>query len=218
MTREELRAEFRLVTQDKVAPYLFDSVAVDRWLTEAEAEAVIRGRLLHESDNGAVCQIDASVDVAVYPLHPALYEIDHIAFRLSGAATRAPVRLSSPEELDRTLPGWRDLSGTPTHAIQGDTSIRLVPTPDAAGTLLLEGYRLPLSSTGKLEIHLAHHRHLLHWALHRAFSLPDSETLNLGKAADAERAFTSYFGPRPDSDLRRSTREDESHTNKAFWL
>lgn len=218
MTREELRAEFRVVTQDKVAPYLFENDIVDRWLAEAEAEAAIRGRLLHESGNALVCQVPVSAGSAVYPLHQALYEIDHIAFRLSGATTRTPVRLSSPEELDRTLRDWRDLTGTPTHAIQGDSSIRLVPTPDADGTLLLEGYRLPLSSTGKLEIHAAHHRHLVHWALHRAFGLPDSETLDLGKAADAERAFTHYFGSRPDSDLRRSTREDESHTNKAFWV
>jgi hypothetical protein len=33
----------------------------------------------------------------------------------------------------------------------------------------------------------------------------------------AEAAFTAYFGPRPDSNLRRSTRSDVPQTNKVFW-
>ena len=37
------------------------------------------------------------------------------------------------------------------------------------------------------------------------------------RAATAEAAFTSYFGPRPDSDLRRATRSDAPQTNKVFW-
>ena len=28
----------------------------------------------------------------------------------------------------------------------------------------------------------------------------------------------AYFGPRPDADLRRSTRHDEAQTNKAFMV
>ena len=91
-----------------------------------------------------------------------------------------------------------------------------------AGTLHIEGYRVPLKAlendTDKPEIHEAHHRHLVHWALHRAFSKPDSETIDPQRAATAEAAFTRYFGPGPDADLRRSTRHDEVQTNKAFWV
>jgi hypothetical protein len=222
MTRDQLTAEFRTITQDRVAPYLFADVSVWQWLDDAQAEAAVRGRLLHDSDNEAVCMVDVEAGTSVYPLHAALYEISHCAFKLAGASRREPVRLVSTEELDRTVTDWRDLSGTPRYAVQGDESIRLVPRPSAAGALLLEGYRLPLkslaiSSTAKPEIHAAHHRHLVHWALHRAFSLPDAETLDLGRADVAERAFATYFGLRPDSDLRRSTREDEAHTNKAFF-
>lgn len=222
MTRDELIADFRSVTQDLVAPFLFETKWVAQWLAEAEQEAAIRGRLLHESQKEQICQIDVSVGEAVYPLHESLYEITHIAFRASGASRREQVRLMSTEELDRTVCDWRDLTGCVRYAIQTDTSIRLVPTPDAAGTLLLEGYRLPLKSladspSSKPEIQQAHHRHLVKWALHRAFGLPDSEAMDLGRAADAERAFTDYFGSRPDSDLRRITREDETHCNKVFF-
>ena len=74
------------------------------------------------------------------------------------------------------------------------------------------------NDTDKPELHESHHRHLVHWALHRAFSKPDSETIDPQRAAAAEAAFTRYFGHSPDADLRRSTRHDEVQTNKAFWV
>jgi hypothetical protein len=219
MTRDELIREFRVLTQDGVEPYLFDTAWITRWLSEAEIEAAVRGRLLHESSNPSICEIDVSPGTSSYPLHESLYEIDHLGFREQGSSERCPVRLTSTEELDRTVIDWRDCTGRVRYAIQTDTSIRLVPTPERAGTLYLEGYRLPITgidAVGKPEIHPAHHRHLLDWALHRAYSLPDSETINLGKAAEAENTFTRYFGVRPDSDLRRITREDATHYNKVF--
>lgn len=222
MTLEELVADFRTTTQDKVAPYLFEQADVARWLIEAEQEACIRGRLLHEADNQAVCDIDVAIGEVVYPLHPALYEIDHIGLLESGAARRKPMKLVSREWLDDNLPGWRDCAGLPCYAIQDDSRIRLVPTPDATATLKLEGYRLPMrgltsEKTSKPEINPTHHRHLVNWALHRAFSVPDSETLDLGRAGAALEAFTRYFGERPDSDLRRITRQDVEHHTKA-WI
>lgn len=221
MTRDELTAAFRIDAQDTVGPeFLFKTPWVWQTLAEAEAEAAIRGRLLHDSQSAAVCEVDVSAGTSVYALHAALYEIDHLAFRPAGSTRRQPVKLASSEELDATWPSWRDEQGKPRYAIQGDTSLRLVPLPDAAGTLLLEGYRLPLKSLavgGSPEIHAAHHRHLVNWVLYRAFSQPDSETIDKEKGREALRAFTDYFGERPGSDLRRSTREDVSHSNKAFW-
>lgn len=211
-----------MTTQDKVEPYFFEQPDVARWLIEAEQEACIRGRLLHESSRDAVCLIDITVGEASYPLHAVVYEIDRLGLREPGCPERREVRLVSREWLDDNHSGWRDRSGLPQFAIQNDTDIRLVPTPNAPGTLSLECYRLPLRglTTDKLskpEIHQAHHRHLVNWALHRAFSVPDSETLDLGRADVALAAFTAYFGDRPDSDLRRITRHDVEHHNKS-WI
>lgn len=222
MTLDELVRDFRVTTQDKVGPeYLFEQPDVARWLIEAEQEACIRGRLLHEATNSSICEIDVSAGESAYPLHPALYEIDHLGLLEAGSSERRYVCLVSREWLDGNHPGWRDRTGLPRFAIQSDNSIRLVPTPDAEAVLKLEGYRLPVrglaSDKGsKPEINQAHHRHLVHWALYRAFSLPDSETLDLGKAGDALAAFTKYFGERPDSDLRRITRHDVEHHNKTW--
>ena len=217
MTLDELSKDFRVTAQDTVQPFLFDQSDVARWLIEAEQEACIRGRLLHDSS----FEVDIAAGESVYPLSQGLYEIDHLGILEAGSTERRPVRLVSREWLDESMPGWRDRTDTPRFAIQSDTSIRLVPTPRLGATLKLEGYRLPLrgltaDKSSKPEINPAHHRHLVHWALYRAFSIPDSETLDLGRADAALAAFTAYFGENPDSDLRRATRHDVVQHNKAW--
>lgn len=227
MTLKELIDRFRNAAMDTVEPYLWGDEAITQWLNDAVAEAAVRGRLLHESSNADVCRIAVTSGSAVYPLHPALYELDYIAFRVEGALSAQPVRLVSTEYLDSMWPSWRDEvlrsngSGA-LYAVQYEESIRLAPRPKVNGELILEGYRLPLSPMADEEdtpeIHLAHHEYLVHWALHKAFSIPDSEIFDQERADRSEAAFEQYFGPRPDADLRRLTREDVPHHVKAFWV
>lgn len=222
MNLEQLTAQFRVDADDLTEPHFWDAEWIATWLTEAQAEAAIRKRLLYEAANAAVCQIAVAANTATHDLHKSLFELVHLRFQATGATTSSVVTIKAREELDRIRPGWRDETGTPRHAIQDDTRITLVPRPELAGTLHVEGYRVPLKAlendTDKPELNEAHHRHLVHWALHRAFSKPDSETIDPTRAATAEAAFTRYFGPSPDADLRRSTRHDEVQTNKAFWV
>ena len=224
MNLEQLIQQFRIDADDLVTnPCLWEGEWIAAWLTEAQAEAAVRGRLLFEAADPAICEIAVTAGVATYPLHKSLYELEHLRFKATGATTSDRVHLKTREELDRIRPGWRDRTDShPCFAIQDDTRITLVDRPSVAGTLYLEGYRVPLralaNDNDKPELHEAHHRHLVHWALHRAFSKPDSETIDPQRAAAAEAAFTRYFGPSPDADLRRSTRHDEVQTNKAFWV
>ena len=221
MNLEQLIQQFRIDADDMQSPPLWESEWVAAWLTEAQAEAAIRGRLLFEAADPAICEIAVTAGTATYPLHTSLYELVSLRFKVAGSDRSEPVHIKTREELDRIRPGWRDRSDSqPRFAIQDDTSLTLVDRPSAAGTLYLEGYRLPLkpltNDTDKPEINQAHHRHLVHWALHRAFSKPDSETIDPARAATAEAAFTRYFGLMPDSDLRRRTREDVPHVNQGF--
>ena len=222
MNLEQLTAQFRVDADDLTEPYFWGAEWIATWLTESQAEAAIRKRLLYEASNPAICQIAVLVDTATYDLHKSLFELVHLRFQATGATTSSALSIKAREELDRIRPGWRDETGTPRHAVQDDTRITLVPRPELDGTLHVEGYRVPLKAlendTDKPELHEAHHRHLVHWALYRAFSKPDSETIDPTRAATAEAAFTRYFGPSPDADLRRSTRHDEVQTNKAFWV
>lgn len=221
MNLEQLTAQFRVDADDLTEPHFWDAEWIAAWLTEAQAEAAIRGRLLFEAADPAICEIAVTAGVATYPLHKSLYELEHLRFKATGSTTSDRVHLKTREELDHIRPDWRDRTDSrPRFAIQDDTRITLVDRPSVDGTLFVEGYRVPLkaltSDNDKPEINEAHHRHLVHWALHRAFSKPDADAHDTALAAKEETAFTAYFGPRPDSDLRRSTRHDEVQTIKAF--
>lgn len=224
MTLAELIQRVRVQANDRVEPYFWSDQDITDWLNEAVDEAAIRGRLIHESANPHVCLIDVAEGTAVYPLHPALYELDHIGFTEDGHSERKPVALKSVEQLDKITPAWRDRTGTPMYALQTDTIIRLVPTPDRDGYLRLEGYRLPMErmeldkqDTATPELHAAHHPHLIQWALHQGFSVPDAESFDPKRSAMAEIEFTRYFGQRPSSNLRRETRADIKHHVEAFF-
>lgn len=221
MTLQELIQRFRVEANDEVAPHFFSDQAVTDWLNDAVEEAAIRGRLIHESSSASVCRITVKAGVSSYRLHPSLYEIDHIAFIRDGQTYRQRLHLTSSEVLDSLKPRWRDEQDDPEYALQTDTRLRLAPEPLSPGVVVLEGYRLPMGAMedgeDSPEIHPSHHRHLVDWALHRGFGIPDTESFDPSRSAKAEDAFTRYFGARPDSDLRRITREDVPHHVTACW-
>lgn len=214
----------RVQANDRVEPYFWSDQDITDWLNEAVNEACIRGRLIREAANPDVCQIDVTAGTSVYPLHESLYELTHVSIQEAGGR-RCQLTLLSPEHMDATVHQWRTLEpAMPRYAIQEDTTLRLVPEPLQDAEVQLEGYRLPLepldldvADTSTPEIHAAHHLHLIQWALFRGFSMPDMEAFDPARADKAEDEFTKYFGLRPDSDLRRITREDVPHTVEAFW-
>lgn len=232
MKLTDLIRRFRTEANDKAQPYFWSDLEVTDWLNDAEDEAALRARLIYEQVDADVCEVSIESGEASYELHPSLYELSNMHFKILGDSRRYPVVMKSPEELDRIQPDWRERVGLGSNGwcgglylMQSDKGIRLAPVPDQDGTLFIEGYRLPLDpmkladkETVEPEINKAHHRHLIQWALHKAFSIPDTEAFDATRAAIAEEEFTRYFGIRPDADLRRSTRDDETQTVKAFWV
>ena len=220
MTRTELIAEFREHAFDKSEPYLWGDDWLFVTLRAAEDEACIRGRLIHDSDTDEVCRVTISENTSSYALHPALYEITHSSVSYQGS--RTPIRLVSTEWLDCNVTDWRTASGRPEYAIQQQGSIRLVPSPADDGELILEGFRLPLeyaadAADASPEFPAAHHRKLVEWLLYMAYSIPDTERLDPGKSQRAYADFQLYFGPRPDADLRASTRNDVPQHNVGYY-
>lgn len=218
MNLEQLLRRFRILATDTVAPFLWEDVEVVDWLNDAQAQACIRGRLIREDDLPAMCRIALVPGQQTYALHPAAFEI--ISLRVLGPIDRPrPVGIVTREWLDAEVRDWRDLDRAACWAIQDDTTLRIVGTTTAGEELALECYRLPIkpltadNTQGKPEIHQAHHEHLLQWALHKAFSVPDSDGFDPARSVQAERSFTAYFGPMPDCDLRRSTRADVPNHN-----
>lgn len=221
MQLSDLISRFRTLANDKVEPYFIDDASVTDWLNDAVSEACIRGRLLHESQNDDVCRIDVIAGTTNYALHDSLYELSRVWFEPNNGTCGTVLALMSPESLDRTYyENWKTMSGFPQFIVQDDTGVRLVPTPDVGGELQLEGYRVPLSpmenDTDVPEINSIHHVHLIQWVLYQAFKVPDAEFFDPNRSALAEQEFTEYFGIRPDSDLRRITREDVPHVVQPF--
>lgn len=223
MTLEELRQRFRVLANDRQEPFLWSDEDVAAWLSDAEAEAAIRGRLLLADDLPAVCEIVVTPPQQVYALHPKLYEIVGLRFKSATEDRAHRLQLVSREWLDEAPRDWHEWAaerGCVRYAVQDERTLRLIGPDSAAGVLRIEGYRLPLSrlenDSDEPEIHEAHHVYLLQWALHQAFSIPDTESFDAERSMRALQAFTSYFGPRPDADLRRSTRIDVPQHNTVF--
>lgn len=220
MRLAELITRVRVAAQDLADPPMWSDDAITAWLNDAQAEAAIRARLLHEVADPALCDVGISAGTAAYTLHPAMYELTYHAF-VPAAGGRVPLTLVSQEWLDKFMPDWRERRGTPAFLLQDEQALRVAPTPDADGTLVLEGYRVPLDlmadDDDTPEIAAVHHVHLVQWALYRGFSMPDMETFDPSRGQLAEAEFTRYFGSRPDADLRRLTREDVPHHIKACW-
>ncbi len=222
MELAELIAQVRVDSDDLQAPYFSSDANITSWLNEAEQEACIRSRLIHDVATPAVCSIAVTAGTSVYTLHSSIIDITRAGFTATGSTTEQELFLTDITELDRIYPGWRQESDLPRYAIQSDTTLRLACTPSTNGVIALECHRLPLKNiedqtTESPEIGRIHHRHLVQWALHRAYSRPDAEIFNPNKAATALAEFTRVFGLRPDADYRRATQANRPHRNLAIW-
>ena len=219
MNLAELMRRFRADAKDEAKPYLWSDQLVKDLFNDAERSACVRGRMLFEDADPAVCEIALIVGEHTYPLHKKLYEI--VSLHISDAAGEMrPIDLRSREWLNANYPGWRENTCLASAAIQGDTTLRVVGEIITGDVLLIEGYRLPLAdmtdSGDCPEIHEAHHVHLVDGVLHKALSMSETDGYDPAKAAKHEANFTRYFGPLPDSDMRRATRADSVQHNESY--
>lgn len=217
MTLQDLIRRFRVLADDRTEPLFWQNEDVVDWLNDAQRQACIRGRLLREDEDSSICEIPLDADTHTYPLHASVYELIHLQITPASGKPRR-ISLVTREWLDGRMPEWRELDEPACYAIQNETSIRIVGKITDGDTLNLECYRLPLvlrDDNDEPEIHAAHHEALIHWALHRAFSVPDAEKFDPQRSQNSEEEFTRYFGLLPDSDLRRSTRDDFPQHNCA---
>ena len=66
------------------------------------------------------------------------------------------------------------------------------------------------------EISPTHHRHLVKWVLHRAYSRPETDMFDPEKANRALKEFVDYFGERPDASNRNRASASRPHRNLAY--
>lgn len=223
MNLEALRAQFRIDADDKEAPYLCSDDDLDLYFNEAVEEAAIRAKLIFDATTAEVCEISLASGDKVKALHASVFEIHWAAFVPTASPTRVcELRQLSRGAIESDDPCWRTRTGEPDRLMHDDGQVQIVPPAPEAGTLRLEVYRIPLepmtADSDVPEIAQAHHRYLVHWALHRAYSVPDSELKDEGRAAAALRTFENYFGTRPDAQLRRDINADVVHHNETYLI
>lgn len=220
MTLAQLLAAFRVDADDHELPYLFSDARVIEWLNEAQEEACIRANLIFESADSELCEIYTHPRERSYALDERWICVTKAFLVWKGCATE--LTITDREVLDRTRPDWRTDCRRTSALMQFDSRVELDAAPTSNAKLQLEGFRLPLEPMALLtdspEIGRTHHRQLVHWALHRGYSVPDTEANNPGKAAEASAAFEAVFGRRPDADLRKAWFDDTPHRNAAFWV
>lgn len=211
MKLSESIIEFRKRTKDTRKPYLWPDTELIPWFAEAEDEAALRAKLLFDTEEFSIGLGETVIDLPV-----KLFDIQYAELRDADGKV-CEITGTSRHVLDATRPGWRTRSERPGFYVHDDKTITLSAKSDQAYTLYLEFYRRPNQRMARAEdepeIHSVHHLYLVDWVEHKAYSKPDADTLNTGKAAIALDAFTRQFGLRPNADMRRRQNANRPHRN-----
>jgi len=192
MTKTELIAAARTVLDDTVTPYLWSDTELGGYAEDAEQEATERAHLLEVDGVDAYCKITLASGTSSYSTQALVYEI--LRARVAGQSNYL-IR-KSREWLDQNWPLWEDATGIPSHYYFTGSLIRLVPNPTAIANLNMVVRRLPVTMGTSPEIHARHHRRMLDWVYHRAYSKRDPDTFNPAKALDYKNMFEESFGKR----------------------
>ncbi len=211
MNLGDLKNEFRVRAQDTRKPYLCPDSELDLWFNEAEGEAAVRARLIHDTD-----EIPVAVGDTLLDLPSGLFDIQYAELRAADGVAYE-IASASRRELDRFRPGWRIRSERPREFVHDDKTLTLGAVADAAYTLYIEFFRMPSGmedDESAPEINESHHLNLVDWVLFRAFSKPDIDMVDPVRAKESEAAFVSYFGKRSNADIRRRQNASRPHHNR----
>ena len=223
MNADDFIKRFRTHLLDAVEPYFWSSEEIVGFLNEAVQEACERAKLIEDRASPEACSIILVPGQSTYDLHRSVLQIKRLA--LQGL----PLEETSVEALDCISPGWENRSGKPSCFVfeqaTGTTParVRLVATPNQAGTIALTVYRgalKPLSPDlgfGKPEIAERFHERLLDWAYHRAYLKQDADAFDPKKAAESLGLFVQAFGDRPDANVQRKHRDRSPPIVHCSW-
>lgn len=214
MNLAQLVQLFRARTGDDTPKYRFAKALVEGFFDEAQNEACRRMDLIPESADEDLCELAVAVGTTSITLSPLWTRLTYAAFLPDASdddsdPDRIPLEMVVDKQvIDRRRGSqWRSTDGTPSMLLIENRKVRFDCLPDTAGTLILEGFRLP---TATLEdtadgrtpvIDAVHHAQLVDWAMYRCFDIPDSETIDKNRAKESLEAFERYFGARKDGRL-----------------
>jgi hypothetical protein len=218
MTLESLITAFRRDEGDNQEPYAWARDDLAKWFKEAQEEACLRSKLIFDGSS-PVTTIALAAGESVVSVDPSVLEIVQARLVDSSGYTRS-LLLSDRIEQDRCNSRWREMTGIPTAVIHDDKALTFNRISDAAYTVKLDVYRLPLApladDSDEPEIAPVHHDRLIDWVRYRAYSVPDTYQEGRAKSSEALAAFEDYFGRRPQANESRAQRANRPHRVKAW--
>ena len=185
MTNTELLALFRTEVMDLEQPYLWG----DSWVYGAIDDA--QKQFCRDTWGIADAR---SFKIAIKSDGTEWYKIDSRILKIRDATfadTGRGVNLIAAEKMAAHNIYFDGKQAPLSALITGleANTVRTWPVPNVAATVNLSVFRLPadLATGDDLEIDPQHHRHLLHWVKHLAYSIQDSEVYDKN-ASDKYRA------------------------------
>ena len=216
-----LRGQFRVIADDKEAPFLWDDTEVNRLINLAYIEAVDRGLVIYDRDSFT---IDTVVGLDEYPLDPSIIRIKQawLVANVAGEDDQPLFTLTSDEVLDWTR--WYRFGGdimyqtvsfgTTRYGVTEDRQFIVAPKPTEVRTIRLEAWRHPMTElvadADVPEIPTIYHRKMLAWAAHLAFDNQDADTADAAKAKKFAEDFERDFGPLKNAQQRRAQLENRT--------
>lgn len=204
MKTEDLIKEFRLQVADNDKPYLWSPDEVFGYVVDAQDMFVRETGGIADATTPEITKIKVKDGQPFAEYSPFILRFraarlvtakTDVTFVNLGDVGGVAVRDYGDHYLN-TLDD--DDEGTVESAILGleDNKIRWFKVPDTDDTCQLQVYRLPyprmVTENDDLEIDEHHHRHLILWMKHLAYSKQDAETYDKDAAEKNEAAFTRY--------------------------
>lgn len=192
MNGVEFIKRFREETMDGVTPYLWSDALVLRYLNEAQTEFCRETEGIEDSVSSA-CRVEAVEGEAVIRLNP---KIQKIRAAMLETVSRELDICSVEEARSRGIGLNNTRRGVPHTLVTGigRHMAQLVPTPTSAVALRMDVFRLPLcgveSKLDETEVDDKHAQALMHYALFRAYSRPDPDTMDRVRADYFAQQFT----------------------------
>lgn len=190
MTTTELLALFRLETMDNVVPYFWSDPQIYDYIDAAQKQFC-------RDTNGIEDSRSFTIDILAdgtewYTYDPRILKLRKAHDPLTGKE----YEFIASDKMRGNSMRFDSRQGPLEALITGleKNTLRAYPKPNTAITLELSTFRLPttVGVGDAFEIDEQHHRFLLHWVKHLAYSIPDADTFDKRASENYEQKHNAY--------------------------
>ena len=198
MDTTELLNLFRVELRDQEQPYLYADETIYAYINAAQVEFC---RLTEGIEDGRSFKLNIAPGTEWYPINKRILKLRK-AYR---ADTGRPVEILNQERTEQRGVRFDGRTGPLKALVAGieKSTLRAWPIPDETVEVVLDVFRLPKQDISgpddECEVDDLHVPTLMHYALYRAYSRPDPDTM--------DRVRSQYFREQFDAACVRATRE-----------